>query len=453
MHDHGLGPANRLIHRGAGCDHGVNVDLFLDAEVNEERSGRLVGGLEGLRHLTRLGHFERGDAVGVSQLDEIRRHHGRTGVALLVEELLPLAHHAQEAVVDDGDLHRQVALLLEHGQFLQRHLEAAVAGHGPDQPIGVRHLCADGRGQRVAHGTQAAAGQQLARNVMGVVLALPHLVLAHVGDDDGALVGVLGGMPQLANHKGRDQLIDFVIDDVGLGGVVAPLAQFLDPDLMAPVFDERQQRRQCLAQIADYGDVGHHVLAHLGLVQLEMDDGGLLGKAVQAAGDAVVEAHAHGDEHVTVLDGAIGEGFAVHAAHAQAERMALGDVARAQQRGDHGNLGLFHQFQQLPGDAAELHTVAGQDQRTLALVDGVGGGAHRLLVHRGPWLKAGEIDFVVVAEKAGCVLHILADVDQDCSGASLAGDVERFFHDQGEFVNVRDEIVVFADRLCHAHHV
>ena len=53
---------------------------------------------------------------------------------------------------------------------------------------GQRDLRADGGGQREAHRAQAAGGDQRARAVVLVILRLPHLVLAHVGDDDGFAV-------------------------------------------------------------------------------------------------------------------------------------------------------------------------------------------------------------------------------------------------------------------------
>ena len=56
--------------------------------------------------------------------------HRRGVVAFLVEELLPLAHHAQVAVVDDGDLDRD-ALLHGGRQFGHGHLETAVAAQSP----------------------------------------------------------------------------------------------------------------------------------------------------------------------------------------------------------------------------------------------------------------------------------------------------------------------------------
>ena len=81
-------------------------------------------------------------------------------------------------------------LFLDDGGELGRgHLEAAVAGDDPDFLVRAGELCADGRGQREAHGAQAAGGDQRARLLVVVVLRLPHLVLAHVGDHDGVAAG------------------------------------------------------------------------------------------------------------------------------------------------------------------------------------------------------------------------------------------------------------------------
>src|SRR6266566_8387191 len=68
-----------------------------------------------------------GAAVGLGELDVVRDGGAEldVGVALVVEQLLPLAHHAEEAVVEDQDLDRQ--LLDRAGrEFLRGHLEAAV---------------------------------------------------------------------------------------------------------------------------------------------------------------------------------------------------------------------------------------------------------------------------------------------------------------------------------------
>ncbi len=77
-----------------------------------------------------------------------------------------------------------------------RHLEAAVAGDGPDFFFRAGDLGADSRRQSEAHRAESAGGDQRARLVVLVVLRFPHLVLAHIGDDDGV---ALGGMPEIVD--------------------------------------------------------------------------------------------------------------------------------------------------------------------------------------------------------------------------------------------------------------
>ena len=66
--------------------------------------------------------------------------------AVVVEQLLPLADHAQIAVVHDDDLDRQ-AVAGDGGEFRDRHLETAIAADGEDQFVGPGELRADGGGE------------------------------------------------------------------------------------------------------------------------------------------------------------------------------------------------------------------------------------------------------------------------------------------------------------------
>ena len=111
-------------------------------------------------------------------------------VVVLVEQLLPLAHHTQEAVVEDGEADGEV-VLADGLEFLRSHLEAAVATDGPDRLV-LGELRAHGGGDFVAHGAEATGGDPLAGAAVGVVLRAPHLVLADASDDGGLAAGLLG---------------------------------------------------------------------------------------------------------------------------------------------------------------------------------------------------------------------------------------------------------------------
>ena len=90
--------------------------------------------------------------------------------------------------------------------------------------------------------------------------------------------------------------------------------------------------------VADDRHVGAAHLAELGRVDVDVDDLGVRREAVGIAGDAVVEARAEGDEQVGLLHRRDRGVVAVHARHAEAERVRVGDHAARHQRGDDGDV-------------------------------------------------------------------------------------------------------------------
>src|SRR5512147_2757804 len=89
------------------------------------------------------------------------------------------------------------------------------------------------------------------------------------------------------------------------------------------------------AEVADQSNVNRNVVVDLGGIDLDVNLLGVGRVSFEVAGDAVVEAHAEGDEQIGFLDGMIDPGFAVHAHHAEVERMRSREGADAEQR--HGN--------------------------------------------------------------------------------------------------------------------
>ena len=92
------------------------------------------------------------------------------------------------------------------------------------------------------------------------------------------------------------------------------------------------------AEVADEGDVDADVLVDLGGVDFDVDLLGVGRVAGEVAGDAVVEAHAEGEQEVGLLDGVVDPGLAVHAHHAERERVGGGEGAEAEQGAGDGDV-------------------------------------------------------------------------------------------------------------------
>ena len=159
----------------AGGDHREHLLRRVGAELDDDRSVvDLVGLVDG--RLDLLGRLDP-DADAAHRLGPLhvvgqvgRQVH--LGVALVVEHLLPLAHHAEVGVVEDGDLDRD-ALGRRGDQLLRGHLEAAVAVDRPHHAVGPADLGADGGRHREAHGAEPAGVDPRVGVVELPVLAAP----------------------------------------------------------------------------------------------------------------------------------------------------------------------------------------------------------------------------------------------------------------------------------------
>ena len=102
--------------------------------------------------------------------------------------------------------------------------------------------------------------------------------------------------------------------------------------------EEGLEEVQDFFQVADEGYIYADVFVDFAGVDFDVDFfavGGVLG---EVAGDAVVEAHAEGEQEVGLLDGVVDPGLAVHAHHAELEGVGGGDGAEAEQGAGDGDL-------------------------------------------------------------------------------------------------------------------
>src|SRR5687767_14579084 len=105
-----LGSSNHRVEVVSGRHHRIDTVFLLHAEVDQHRALRLARARDHVGHLRTLLGPQAEQSMRFGELDEIRAAQRCRGVAAFVEELLPLPHHAQIAVIDDGDIDLHVLL-------------------------------------------------------------------------------------------------------------------------------------------------------------------------------------------------------------------------------------------------------------------------------------------------------------------------------------------------------
>ena len=122
------------------------------------------------------------------------------------------------------------------------------------------------------------------RGVAPVKLRGPHLVLAYVGGDDGIALGeVVELVDDLLHAQAALLLVAKGIFFLVAGQVRQPLLGIQLGDPLVE-FDQRG------FGIADDLHIGHDHLVHLGGIDVDVDDLGVLTKLVDLSDDAVVKA-------------------------------------------------------------------------------------------------------------------------------------------------------------------
>ena len=314
---------------GAGRNHRIAVLVRIDAGVDDGRAAAVERGLERRVEVVLVVDHEAGAAESLGELCVVGHllRQMRLGVALGVEELLPLAHHPEPAVVDDHDHDRQ-PFERRGRELLAGHLEAAVAVDADDRGIGPRGLRPDCGRNAVAHRPEAAGGDEGARLLALDVLHRPHLVLADTGRPDVVALALRGQVAEPLDHRLRLE------DAVGLAVLVrVERSPFLD--LRVPggavgallglerlhVAGELRQRE---LERADDRDVGRADLPHLGGVDVEVDHLRAGCERRDLAGDAVVEARADRDDQVGLVERPVRVLRAVHSGRAVVQRVRVG---------------------------------------------------------------------------------------------------------------------------------
>ena len=135
-----------------------------------------------------------------------------------------------------------------------------------------------------------------------------------------------------------------------------------------------EQRAQDLARVAHQPDRRSATFFPISdRIQLDVNHLRAPGKAGEVAGDPVVEPETDAEDQVGLLDRAVDMHLAVHARHAEMQRVRLGEAADAEQGGDHRDPGALGQRAQLLVRAGQNDPVSRHDERALGLPDEAGG--------------------------------------------------------------------------------
>ena len=142
------------------------------------------------------------DGEELCDFNEIRSRDWGCGVTFIEEEFLPLAHHAEIAVVQEHNFYSRT-FLHDRGKFCLRHLETAVTINQPDIFFFIRKPCTQSSGDTVSHCAGTTRSEKSERFLKFIVLRRPHLVLTNAGHDQRI---TFGGSPQSTDCVCRVEL-------------------------------------------------------------------------------------------------------------------------------------------------------------------------------------------------------------------------------------------------------
>ena len=218
--------------------------------------------------------------------------------------------------------------------------------------------------------------------------------------------------------------------------------------------DVRQHRLEREPGVGDQLDVRLHVLPHLGLIDVDMDEGLDVRRELgELRRHAVVDSHADHHQNVGVLDRLQAPAGAHEAGHVQRERVLHRKRTDAEQGGANRSGRGHGQLLELPLGMTQEDAVAGEDHGSLGAGQRLGSLSRPLQVDVSVQLVARDLEVLRVDPLRVGHLHVLADVDQHRPGATGGRDVEGLVNDPRQLLDLRHQVAVLGHRARGADHV
>lgn len=345
----------------SGGDHGEDVFGVGDDDVEDVGFFRFEQpsecGFEVFFSLDAFGldieAFANLDVVGVNAIEVLGVAEEGVCAVGAIEAVFPLDDHAEVLVVEDDDFCCD-AFDFGGGELLDVHEEGAVAINVNDLFIWEGNFCADGGWVTKTHCAEARGGEEGARAGEGEELACPHLVLADAGGDDGVAAGK--AVKFFDNELGLDC---FGVAVVGEGVILFPLIDLVIPigvavevgrgALEAAAFEEEVKAAEGVADVGEDREADGFILIELGVVDVDVDDGSVLAKFFDFAGDAVIEADADSEEEVGFVNGVVGIDGSVHTEPLEGEGVVFGEASDSHEGSCDGDVGSLDEFEEFCG--------------------------------------------------------------------------------------------------------
>jgi hypothetical protein len=247
------------------------------------------------------------------------------------------------------------------------------------------------------------------------------------------------------------------------GVLLRPGAQPRPPGRALAALDPLAEGGQGRPRVGQDGQVGPHDPTERLRVNVDVDDPRAGREVGRPPHHPVVEAHAHAQDQVGVVQREIGLHGAMHADHAQRLGVLLGEGAQPEQRRADGRAAGLGQRPQLARGVGHGHAVAGHDQRPLGGVQQLGraldgeqaaAGRQRVVLVLVLILgRRGEGILLRHRQAGRGQLDVLGQVDQHRAGSAGAGDLKGSGEDLGDLLGPGELEGGLGDRADHAHHV
>ena len=354
--------------------------------VQESGAGMIQEGEDRIVQLFRLLHLEPLDPECLRQSSEVGQGGAvALGVALVVDELLPLAHHPHPLVVEDEDLDGEL-VLGGGGELLDVHHDRGLASDIHDEGPGMGGLDADGGGEAVAHRPQSAGGHPPVGLVETDVLGGPHLVLADLAGE----VGVPALRERIQAHdrmlrldRARGGLaVGEAIPSAPRGDLPPPACEGLLLGGEAALLPAALKGGKRIASVSDDAHIHEDVLVDAARINVDVDLARIGGEGGGLACHPIVKARPNAEHRVRTVHGEIGLIRAVHPDHPEEERVVGGEGPEPHEGAGDGKAQLAREGGEAAGGMGPRvdHPAAEIDDRPLGAAQDIKGGVYGVRV-------------------------------------------------------------------------